>query len=279
MIQKFRTIARYFSGYNISMLAAGASFFMLLSIVPLLTLVLSMLRYLPWTLQDLLTMMEQILPAAVMDTAEDFMRDLYTSNMFAVVSISVVVALWAASRGVYGILNGINTILGADESRSYVRRRLTAILYTFLLILALFVTMALHVFGQTLLNLADQWDIRILEAVAQLVHQRNLLSLALLTLLFTLIFAVFPAKRMRLRNVFPPAVATAIGWLIFSYLFSIYVEHGGGSYFYGSMATVVLGILWLYFCMCIVFWGGVLCHLSEMGKLNLRTLRDFLKKP
>lgn len=280
MLGKLQNAARYFRGYNISTLAAGASFFMLLSIVPLLTLVVSLLRYLPWTLQDLLTMMEQILPEAVMSTAEDFVRDLYTSNLLAVASVSVVFSLWAASRGVYGMLNGINAILGADESRSYIRRRLTAIFYTFLLIIALFVTLALHVFGQSLLNLADQWDIWILEAVARLVHQRNLLTLGLLSLLFTMIFAFLPAKPMRLRHVVPPAIATAIGWMTFSWLFSIYVDHGGGrSYFYGSMTAVVLGMLWLYICMCIVFWGGVLCRMSELGQLNLRTLREFLKNP
>ena len=275
MIRKLRAAAQYLHRYHVSMLAAGASFFIILSVVPLLTLVLTLLRYLPLTLQDLLDMLERVLPAALMGMAEGFLRELYTTPLAAVVSVTVIVALWSASRGVFGIINGINTILGSDEHRSYLRRRLTAILYTFLMIIALFLTLGLQVFGRTLLSLIDRRDIRILEAIAQLIQQRNLFTMAMLTLLFTAIYAFFPAKHMRLRHVFPPALLTAIGWLIFSYLFSIYVEYGGGSRFYGSMTTVILGMLWLYICMCMLFWGGVLCRLAVENRLSFKALKQF----
>ncbi len=277
MIRKLRAAAQYLHRYHVSMLAAGASFFIILSVVPLLTLVLTLLRYLPLTLQDLLDMLERVLPAALMGMAEGFLRELYTTPLAAVVSVTVIVALWSASRGVFGILNGLSAILGADEHRSYVRRRLTALFYTFLLIIALFVTLGLQVFGETLLDLAARRDAWLLNAAASLVHQRTVLTMAMLTLLFTLIFAFFPARHLRLRDVFPPAAATAAGWLVFSYLFSIYVSYGRTSYFYGSMTTLVLAMLWLYICMCILFYGGVLCRLSAEGKLNLRTAKKFFR--
>lgn len=248
---------------------------MILSIFPLLTLVLSLLRYLPLTLQDLLSMLENILPEALMGLAEGLMRELYTSNVLAVVSVTVLVALWSASRGVFGILNGINSILGSDEYRSYLRRRMTAIFYTFLLILALFFTLGLQVFGRRLVAMAEDWDFWLADAVSRLVQLRFLFTTGLLALLFSMIFAFFPAKKMHLRDVVPSAVATAVGWLAFSYLFSIYIDYGGGSRFYGSMATLVLAMLWLYICMSILFYGGILCRLSEEGKLNLKTWKKF----
>ena len=277
MLKKLKQAAGYFAGFDISTLAAGTSFFMILSIFPLLMLVLSLLRYLPWTLQDLLNMLSTVLPEPLMGTVGALMRELYTSNLLAVISVTVLVALWSASRGVFGIINGINTILGSDEHRSYLRRRLTAIFYTFLMIIALFLTLGLQVFGRSLLALIDRHDIRILEAIAQLIHQRNLFTMALLTLLFTAIYAFFPAKHMHLRHVFPPALMTAIGWLVFSYLFAIYVDYGGGSRFYGSMTTVILGMLWLYICMCMLFVGGVLCRLAEENRLGFRALKEFLR--
>ena len=148
-------------------------------------------------------------------------------------------------------------------------------LYTFLFIIAVFVTLGLQVFGQTLLHIIEGWDFWLLEPITQLVRLRFVFTTAFLALLFTMIFAFFPAKRMHLRDVFPSAVLTAVGWLAFSYFFSIYVEYGGGSRFYGSMATVVLGMLWLYICMTILFYGSVLCRLSEEGRLNLQSLKKF----
>lgn len=268
MPKPLKAAVNYISSFQVSTLAASASFFMILSLLPLATLVLSLLRYLPLTLDDLLQGLEQVMPEAMMVLVVPLTRELYTSNAFAVISVTVLTALWSASRGVYGIQVGINTIMGSSENRSYVRRRLTAVLYTFLFIIAVFITLGLQVFGQTLLHIIDGWDFWLLEPITQLVRLRFLFTTALLALLFTLIFAFFPAKRMHLRDVFPSALATAVGWLAFSYFFSIYVEHGGGSRFYGSLATVVLGMLWLYFCMTILFYGGVLCRLSEEGYLK-----------
>lgn len=102
------------------------------------------------------------------------MRELYTSNVLAVVSVTVLVALWSASRGVFGILNGINSILGSDEYRSYLRRRMTAIFYTFLLILALFFTLGLQVFGRRLVAMAEDWDFWLADAVSRLVQLRKI---------------------------------------------------------------------------------------------------------
>ena len=277
MLTNLRAAARYLRKYRVSMMAAGASFFIILSVVPLLTLVLTLLRYLPLTLQDLLDMLERVFPAALMNMAEGFLRELYTTNLAAVVSVTVVVALWSASRGVFGILNGLSAILGGEEYRSYIRRRVTALVYTFLLIIALFVTLGLQVFGETLVVLAEQRHSWLLNAAASLVQRRTVLTMAMLTLLFTLIYAFFPARRMHLRDVILPAALAAFGWLAFSYLFSIYVGYGRTSYFYGSMTTVVLAMLWLYICMSILFYGGVLCRLRAEGKCSLAAIAAFFR--
>ena len=274
MRKQFRQAAAYLGGFHVSTLAASASFFIILSIFPLLTLVLTLLRYLPVTLQDFLDMLTYVLPEALMEVAEDLLRELYTANLAAVVSVTVLVALWSASRGVYGILLGLSAIQGDTEHRSYLRRRLMALFYTFLLIIALFVTLGLQVFGDNLLALSYRVDFWLLEAVAQLVHQRYVVTTALLALLFSLIFAFFPARRLPLRHVLLPALATAVGWLVFSYFFSIYVTYGTFR-FDGSMTMLVLGMLWLYICMCILFYGGVLCRLSVEGQLGWKAAKNF----
>jgi len=59
--------------------------------------------------------------------------------------------------------------------------------------------------------------------------------------------------------VFPGAVFSSLGWLIFTQLYSVYVEYFAGlSLVYGSVYAVALSMLWLYFCISIVFYGGAL---------------------
>ena len=87
----------------------------------------------------------------------------------------------------------------------------------------------------------------------------------LLPLLFWAILCVFPNRRIPLLRALPGAAGASLGWLVFSSLFSVYVQHFGSySVFYGSLAGIAMAMLWLYVCMSILFYGGVLnCLLFE----------------
>ena len=82
---------------------------------------------------------------------------------------------------------------------------------------------------------------------------------ALLDPVFIAMYTVLPNRKNRIRDTLPGALLGSAGWLIFSDLFSIYVEHFSDyTNIYGSVYAVALSMLWLYFCICIVFYGGVL---------------------
>ncbi len=279
MLERYRRAARFLNDCNISTSAASASFFIVLSIFPLLALLLSLLRYLPIGPEDLLSALANVLPAPLMPMAEYLFNDLYTSNAFAVISTTALIAMWSASRGVFDILKGIGRIMGGEETRGSLHRRLIAILYTVFLVLAVLLTLALQVFSQSLLSMVAHWDVRIFELLSDVFQLRALFTAAVLALLFMTLYAVFPAQRMHLRDVVPGAVIASVGWLVFSFLFSIYVNYGGGSRFYGSVAIAILSMLWLYVCMCILFYGAVICRLSCNGQLRQDAIKKFFSGP
>ena len=55
----------------------------------------------------------------------------------AIISISAVTALWSASRGVYSIVSGLNSVYDVKETRSYIKTRLLALFYTFAFLIIL----------------------------------------------------------------------------------------------------------------------------------------------
>lgn len=275
MLDRIKRVSRFLSDCDVGVNAASASFFIVLSIFPLSALVLSLLRYLPVGPDDLLHIISNILPAPVVPLVEYLFNDLYSSNVVAIVSVSAATAMWSASRGVFDLLNGFSRIMGGEDRRGYIRRRFTAILYTVFLVLAVLLTLALQVFGQSLLSMAAHWDVRIYRILSEALRLRILFTIALLALLFMLMYAFFPARHMALRDVIPGALVASVGWIAFSFLFSIYVNYGGGSRFYGSMATALLSLLWLYICMSILFYGAVLCRLCREGRLHPGGLKNF----
>jgi membrane protein len=92
-----------------------------------------------------------------------------------------------------------------------------------------------------------------------LLDLRLFVLLVLQTALFTAMFTVLPNERNRVAGSIPGALLAAIGWQLFTNVYSVYSQKFTAyASIYGSVYVVALGMLWLYFCICIVFYGGVL---------------------
>lgn len=242
--------------------AANAGYFIVLSVFPALVLVLSMLRYTELDAGDLLELLAGFLPSALLPGAEKFIISTYAHTSTTMVSVSAVGALWSASRGVHGVLGGLNAIYGVREDRGYWHTRTISVLYTFLLLLVLLLTLVLNVFGERIIEMLPEARDPLWRLLADAVDLRFLLLLVLQTALFTAIFMVLPNRKNSLSDSFPGAILASIGWLIFTQLFSLYVERFGGyTNIYGSVYAVGLAMLWLYCCLSILFYGGALNQL------------------
>ena len=80
-------------------------------------------------------------------------------------------------------------------------------------------------------------------------------------------FTVLPNERKRVGESLPGALLASIGWQIFTNLYSVYSQRFAAyARIYGSVYVVALGMLWLYFCICIVFYGGVLNKILQKWK-------------
>ena len=243
---------------QIPVYAGNAAFFLVLSFLPLLTLLLAALQYTVFRPEDLLALLSRIMPDEVLPLFSDFLQKAYQKSGAAIISLSALTAAWSASRGIYGISKGLSAVLDVPETRSYLRLRLLCLFYMLLFVLGLVLTLLFHVFGQRLLALLTRKGLPL----------AGMLSFLLLTALFSLLYLALPDRRQRLSAVFPGALAAAGAWLLFSALFSVYVNHfAKGLALYGGLTTMVLTMLWVYACVSIVFYGAFLNRLL----LRLRT--------
>ncbi len=255
--QKLISFGNYVSALRVSVYASYACYFMILSLFPTLVLLLGLLRYTGLEVHNLTELISGFLPEALMPSIKRLILSTYQNSTGTLLSLSAVTALWSASRGVYGLLTGLNHMYRTQESRGYFYTRWVSILYTFGFLLVLLATLVLHVFGTALLGLIPgDWEV-----LLQLVDLRFFLLLFLQTALFAAIYTVLPNRTNRVRDGVPGALLASIGWMIFSSLFSAYVERlRDYTNLFGSVYAVALSMLWLYFCISIVFYGGALNH-------------------
>lgn len=258
---------RHIQALDVPLHAANAGFFIILSLFPALVLILSLLRYTGLQVSSLVEVLSGFIPAALMSTVEELVLHTYENSTGALVGISAVTAVWSASKGVFGLLKGLNTVYGVAEDRGWLYTRLISIFYTFLFFGLLLLTLTLHVFGGSLLELVPLTRHKLFRILSGMIDFRFVLLLLAQTLVFMLIFAFLPNGRNRLRDTVPGALTASLGWLVISDLFSIYVENFASlSNIYGSVYAVALSMLWLYCCLCLIFYSAAFNQYLEDHK-------------
>lgn len=258
-------ITERFRRDNLNEYAAYSALFLILSFVPFLMIVLNLMRNLP-VFSETNTVDFEILSDEVGGFITQIITEAREKANGTVLSLTTVVALWSASRGLIGIINGLNRIHRVKETRGFLRLRISAVFYMILFILAMIAVLGLLVFGQAILE-------RIILAFpifeqfgAAILSFRWAVGFCLLILFFLFVYAALPIQKSRPFSKLPGAVFSAAGWLGFSALYSFYVNHlANYSYVYGSLTTVALLILWLYICMYILFLGEELNVMLDSG--------------
>lgn len=252
--------------FRVPLYAANASFYLVLSVFPAILLVLALLPHTGLTEAHLLSALHGVIPSVFEPALEWVIRDLGSNSSLTLIPVSAIMAIWSSSRGVYCIKTGLNSIYGERESRGYVYTRLVSVLYTVLLLAALLLTLVLHVFGSQLTAWIAGKHVPILRLLSRVLRFRGLVLFALLTLLFWAILCVFPNRRIPLLRALPGGsrVPRSAGWCFHRCSPGLCAHFGSYSVFYGSLAGIAMAMLWLYVCMSILFYGGVLnCLLFE----------------
>ena len=268
LIAIIRNISKEVSNANVAVYSANAAFFLLLSVFPALLFLISVTQYTVVSMDVIFDFISPIIPEVLLPLAQYVVDDLSAINPVGILSMSTVFLLWSASKGVYGLVKGLNQAMHLRETRPYWKVRIVCVFYTAAVLAVLLITVILYTVSQNFLLKIFTEGSFLHRLLSTILDYRWFVAGVILTIGFTLIYLFFPCKRSRLRAVLPGSLGSAAGWVIFSSLFSYYVRTASrASSVYGSISVIALTMLWLYFCMNILFFGAMLNHyLSEHRK-------------
>ena len=276
-VQNIMGFVRRISDDHVSAFAAQSAYFILMSIIPILLLMLTMIRYLPITQTDLTNMFFTIVPEAFQGLFSAIVNEVYTKSV-AVVPLTAIFAAWSASKGIMSLYGGLNTIYHVPIVPNYIVSRIWSAIYTVLFIVAILLTLVLMVFGTTIQEQLIHHFPMIASVTGFFVHFRFLITWSVLTLVFLVMYVILPNRRASFKSQLPGAVLSSVAWLLFSYCFSLYVRYSKGfTQMYGSMTTIMFLMLWLYFCMSILLIGAEINAYFEDRFRRMR-MRYLLKK-
>lgn len=251
----FREFGKKLQRDNVGAYASSISFFFLLSVVPLLILVCSIVGYTPLSEVDILNGAQYICPDFLDDLVCVLIQQIYdeTSTMLP---ISIIVLIWSAGKAMWGLMMGLNNANGVEEKRNTIVVRIWASVYSLVMLVALLFSLAMVLMGDNFVNyIRFTWP-NLAIFLRDIGRFRFILVWGFLSLWFMILYTVVPNIKLRLLYQMPGAMLAAAAWSLFSYCFAIYVDYFDGFNIYGSLSSLVLVMMWLYVNMYILLIGA-----------------------
>ena len=250
---------------NISIIAGGTAFFLLLGVVPTLAALISIYGLVanPTDIQAQFAALSQVLPTEVRTILETQMTRIAeqdkTAGIAAVISIGL--ALWGCGAAIKTVMNALNIIYHEEEKRGYVKLTLTALGLALCLILMGVVAIGLIVALPPILAHVGLGDAA--RTLVSLLRWPFLLAVALVGV--GVVYRYGPSReKPKWTWVSPGAVTATLIWLVGSALFALYAQHFGSyNKTYGSLGAVVVLMMWMYLSAFALLLGAEINAESE----------------
>ncbi len=239
--------------------AAQASFFTIIAAFPFMMLLLALIQFIPSiTKANLLQLLTTVIPSTleIDSIIVTVIEDLYTKSPVTVLSVTAAAAVWSASRGMLSIERGLNRVFGQQKKRNYFVTRIICAGYTVVFMIICILTLVLLVLGSSIQNFINH-HFPVLAGITQYVLTFRTILIFILAGCFSVLYTYVPEKKQHFCRQLPGAGFSTLGWIGFSFVFSIYFSNFSNfSVMYGSLTAIVLLMLWLYECICILFLGA-----------------------
>lgn len=253
--------------------AATLGFYLTLAVFPAMIFLLNLLPYLPIEnlQQQIVDMMNRVMPGESAKMLTDTVNGIVNEKREGLLSIGALLTIWAASSGIYAIMQQLNITYDVEEGRPFWKARGTAML----LVLSFGVFTLLALSGILLGDQLKGWLASNLpwNDVFSVLYEvgRWLLVLAAFSLAFSLLYYYGPDVEQSFRFVTPGSVFAVVLMLAASFAFKLYVENFGNyNATYGSIGAVIVLMLWLNILGLVTLLGSevnaLLEHYSPEGK-------------
>lgn len=220
--------------------------------------------HIPNPANHVLEWMEGTLPQGAAEPIRQQLESVLGTHASSQMTFPILGAMWLAAGSGATLLKAMNRIYELQETRPFWERYVVGLWLTSLGGLVLFGAAIMMATGQSFAHGDNGWFMRLADVV------RWPLVLVLLVLEAAVVFRVAPNHKPAWRFISPGAALFAVGWLVASTLFAMYIDKSGGyAATYGVLGGVVVLLLWLQLTALALLLGAelndVLAHDREHG--------------
>lgn len=240
-------------------MAAGLSYYFLLSLFPLLIFIAGILAYvpIPGLFDQILNTMARFLPGAAMGTVRDILSSVLTPPATGWISFGLLFTIWTASSGFAALIEGLNVAYDVPETRPYWRVRLLAIGLALAVGTCIMVGLAVSLLGPRFGQILEEHRRAgpLFAAIWPTLHW--LIIVSSIVIAIEVLYYLAPNVKQRFVCAFPGAVLAIGTWIAASYVLGIYMrEFADYNKTYGAIGGVVALMLWFYVTATVILIGA-----------------------
>ncbi len=253
------------------------AFFLVISIIPLITLVVTIGSGFGLPATSIKEILESVVPSNVL---EYLVPTANTSMLSFNVIVFFVAAFILASNGTYSIINTSNEIYKVKDS-SELKRRGKAVLMTLILVILFLFLILVPAFGDVLIKIiTNSIHSDSLTSFVENTYKLLELPISLFLIYYNLklLYTIAPDTKISSRSTIPGALFTTIMWLISSKIYAFYVDYFANyNVFYGAMSNILVLLIWVYI-LAYIFTLGMCFNATRVIQETLRLKKSDIEE-
>ena len=267
---------------EMKILPGQISFFMVLSIIPLAALIVALASEFSLSITSFINSFLDNIPKEAADIIKNVIQGEGLNFNMTVFYISTLIL---TSNGTYSMILASNTMY-KFENKSYLRRRFKALVMTVILVLLILFIILVPAFGDLIFKVIEYFvgQTSVTEYAYKIYRVLKYpLSIVFIFISVKLLYTMAPDTRIKSKTTTRGSIFTTIFWILATDLYSFYIRHFTRyNLFYGSVANIIVLLLWVYL-LSYIFVLGMALNETEHGEiertreLNLKEIKDTKK--
>lgn len=249
-------VLRYYL-HDVGRDSAALTYYLLFTLFPLMVFISTLLGILDLDVAGITHLLSQLVPGDVVSVLEAYLEYVSANVSRQLLWFSLVFSIWFPMRATSCLLHSLRKAFGIGPPRKMFLYQLGVFLFTIWLILTIGLTLLLAVVGRRALEFISALVTLPAGFVDLWSYLRFIVLGVVMFLLLTVLYMLAQGQRRPLKEVVPGVATSLAAWMALSIAFSYYVEHFANySVLYGSIATVVVLLLWLYMSGTVLIMGA-----------------------
>lgn len=251
-------IRRYYV-HDVARDSAALTYYLLFAIFPLLIFVSTLLGVLELDIASITAVLAPILPSDVVDIIRTYLEYVAANQSRQLLWFSLIFSIWFPMRSTGCLMHSLRKAFGRSAPENILLGQLRTLLFTIWMIFVIGLTLTLVVVGRRALHFLSGFLPLSETFISVWGYLRFIILGLVMAISLGILYQLALGQRRPLREVLPGVGSSLAAWLLLSMAFSYYVENVARyAQLYGSIATIVVVLLWLYMSGQVLILGAEL---------------------